>query len=205
MADPRVRLVLGLAGLSLSGLSVHDHSIGAREKQLFQAVNELPDGLYRPAWVLMQSGNLAAVPVTAVLAVLSGRPRLAAQLGLAGTATWGLSKLVKRIYRRPRPPALVKDAHSRGPEPSGLGYVSGHAGVALALGIGAWPELNRAGRAAVAAVVPAVGLSRIYVGAHLPLDVVGGTALGLATEALCAHLVAMEGRLSQRPVRAPIS
>jgi membrane-associated phospholipid phosphatase len=32
--------------------------------------------------------------------------------------------------------------------------------------------------------MPAVGLARMYVGAHLPLDIVGGGALGLAVEAL---------------------
>jgi undecaprenyl-diphosphatase len=32
-------------------------------------------------------------------------------------------------------------------------------------------------------VVPVVGLTRVYVGAHLPLDVAGGAALGLAVEA----------------------
>lgn len=196
-ADPDVRLGLGLAVLLLAGLPVHDHSIGTRETRLFRAVNQLPQDLYPPAWILMQSGNLVAVPTAATLAVLAGRPRLAAQLGLAGTATWALSKLVKRVYRRPRPPALVQGARSRGPEPSGLGYVSGHAGVALALGTAAWPYVNTAGRLAIAAVVPAVGLSRVYVGAHLPLDVVGGTALGLATEAICERLMSQQKMISQ--------
>jgi len=32
--------------------------------------------------------------------------------------------------------------------------------------------------------VPLVGLARLYVGAHLPLDMAGGAGLGLAVEAL---------------------
>jgi hypothetical protein len=32
--------------------------------------------------------------------------------------------------------------------------------------------------------IPVVGLTRVYVGAHLPLDIAGGAALGLAVEAL---------------------
>jgi undecaprenyl-diphosphatase len=61
--------------------------------------------------------------------------------------------------------------------------VSGHAGVALALGTAAYPELGRTGRLATLVAVPTVGLCRIYVGAHLPLDVIGGAAMGLAVDA----------------------
>lgn len=189
LISPRARLAIGLAGLALSGLPVRHQSIGPREVTLFRAVNRLPDAYYLPAWVIMQGGNLVAVPVAASCALATGRDRLAARIALAGTATWTLSKVIKRIYRRPRPPALVQDAHSRGPEPSGLGYVSGHAGIAVALGIAAWPQLNAKGRLACLMVVPAVGLCRIYVGAHLPLDVAGGAALGLTADAIFARLV----------------
>ena len=40
-----------------------------------------------------------------------------------------------------------------------------------------------------------VGLTRVYVGAHLPLDVVGGAALGLAVEATAELILA--GRSDQ--------
>ena len=77
---------------------------------------------------------------------------------------------------------------TRGPEASGLGYVSGHAGVAVALGVAAFGDLSRAGRIATLVAVPAVGLCRIYVGAHLPLDVLGGAAMGLAVEAFVTRI-----------------
>jgi hypothetical protein len=35
---------------------------------------------------------------------------------------------------------------------------------------------------------PTIGLCRIYVGAHLPLDVAGGAAMGLAVEGLVERL-----------------
>jgi undecaprenyl-diphosphatase len=53
-------------------------------------------------------------------------------------------------------------------------------GVVTALLVVAWPALGRRGRIAAAALVGAVCLARVHVGAHLPLDVVGGAALGLA-------------------------
>jgi len=188
-ADPALRLALGLAGLALSGLPVHERSVGPREEAVFRAVNGLPDRLYRPSWLIMQSGSLAAAPAAAALAWATGRPHLAPRLALGGVATWALSKVVKRLYRRPRPSSLVDGTRCRGTEAAGLGYVSGHAGVAVALGVAAFPELGRTGRLATLVGAPAVGLCRIYVGAHLPLDVAGGAALGLAVEAAAARIL----------------
>ena len=87
------------------------------------------------------------------------------------------------------PSALIESVRTRGPEATGLGYVSGHAGVAVALGVAAFGELSRAGRIATLVAVPTVGLCRIYVGAHLPLDVVGGAAMGLAIEAFVTRIL----------------
>jgi undecaprenyl-diphosphatase len=134
----------------------------------------------------MQLGTLGAAPAAAGTALLAHDRALAGRLLAGGTGTWALSKLVKQMVRRPRPAALVSGAHSRGRDASGLGYLSGHAGVAVALGTAAFPRLSPSGRAVVAAAVPIAGLSRIYVGAHLPLDVAGGAALGLAVDAAVA-------------------
>jgi membrane-associated phospholipid phosphatase len=68
----------------------------------------------------------------------------------------------------------------RGAEAHGLGLVSGHVAVATALTLVAWPWLPRWGRWAAAAAVTAVFFTRMYVGAHLPLDMIGGAFLGLA-------------------------
>jgi membrane-associated phospholipid phosphatase len=68
----------------------------------------------------------------------------------------------------------------RGAAAHGRGFVSGHAAVVTALLAVAWPALGRRGRIVASALVAAVCLARVHVGAHLPLDVVGGAALGLA-------------------------
>ena len=49
-----------------------------------------------------------------------------------------------------------------------------------ALAVAAWPYLGRQGRIAVVALAGIVGVLRVYVGAHLPLDIVGGVGLGVA-------------------------
>jgi undecaprenyl-diphosphatase len=105
------------------------------------------------------------------------------RLFASGTLTWALSKAIKRVIRRPRPSALIPETRLRGGEPTGLGYASGHAGVALVLVVAAWRDLPRSARVAAVPLAATVGFARIYVGAHLPLDVVGGLALGLTVDA----------------------
>jgi undecaprenyl-diphosphatase len=183
LADPRVRLGAGAAALLITSLAVRRDRVGPCEAAAFRAVNDLPGSLYPPAWAIMQLGALGAAPAAAGAAWLAGDRALAGRLLAGGTSAWALSKLVKRVVRRPRPAFLLPGTRCHGREAAGLGYLSGHAGVAVALGAAALPRLGPAGRALTLSAVPVVGLTRVYVGAHLPLDVVGGAALGLVIDA----------------------
>jgi undecaprenyl-diphosphatase len=187
-----LRLALGAAGVIVSGLAVHDQRIGPRESAVFRRVNGLPDRLYRVGWVVMQAGNVNAAPVAGAVALCTGRRRLAARLTLTGLTTWTLAKVLKRLYRRPRPAGLVDGVRFRGPEASGLGFVSGHAGIVAGIAVAVVPQVRGRARLAAVVAVPVVGLCRMYVGAHLPLDVVGGVALGVAVDAVVSRLVGAE-------------
>jgi len=183
LTDPRVRLAAGTVALLVTAAAARRGRVGPGEAAAFRAVNDLPGWLYPPAWVVMQAGALGAAPAAAGAALLAGDRELAGRLLAGGTSAWALSKAVKHLVRRPRPAGLLPGTRRRGREPTGLGYLSGHAGVAVALGAAAFPRLGPGGRALTLAVVPVVGLTRIYVGAHLPLDVAGGAALGVVIDA----------------------
>jgi undecaprenyl-diphosphatase len=146
----------------------------------------------------MQLGAFGAIPAAAAAARLAGDGGLAGRLLAGGTGTWALAKVVKRAVRRPRPVLLLAGIRRRGRDASGLGYLSGHAGVAVALGAAALPRLGRGGRALALSAIPLVGLTRVYVGAHLPLDVAGGAALGLAVNAAAGAAVAYPARPGRR-------
>jgi membrane-associated phospholipid phosphatase len=183
LADPRARLGLGVAGLLATAGAVHRDRVSVAETGAFRAVNDLPDALYPPAWLVMQLGAFGAVPAAAAAAWQAGDGELAARLLLGGTGAWALAKLVKQVVRRPRPADLLPGIRGRGRDAAGLGYLSGHAAVAVALGAAALPRLGPAARGLTLIALPLVGLTRIYVGAHLPLDIAGGAALGLAADA----------------------
>jgi glycosyltransferase 2 family protein len=191
LADPKVRLGIGTAALLVTALAARRDRVSPAEARVFRAVNGLPDALHAPAWAIMQLGTLGAAPAAAGAAWLADDRELAGRLLASGACTWALSKLVKQVVRRPRPAALLTGTRRRGRDAAGLGYLSGHAGVAVALGAAALPHLGPSGRALTVTAIPVVGLTRVYVGAHLPLDIGGGVALGLAVEALVS--LATEG------------
>jgi membrane-associated phospholipid phosphatase len=189
LTAPRVQLGVGLTTLLATASMVRHDRVGAREARVFRAVNGLPDSVYVPAWTVMQLGAFGAIPASAAAAWLAGDGELAGRLLVGGTATWALAKAVKQIVRRPRPATLLPGIRHRGRDASGLGYLSGHAGVAVALGAAALPRLGPGGRALTLAAIPLVGVIRVYVGAHFPLDVAGGAALGLAVSAAAGAAV----------------
>jgi membrane-associated phospholipid phosphatase len=182
-------LAAGAVTLVLCALPVHADRVDTLEAQAFRLVNDLPSVPFGIVWVPMQLGNLLVVPAAVLAALAFRRWRLAAGLALAGAGVYALAKVVKHFVLRGRPSGLLDDVVVRGAAPHGLGFVSGHIAVVTALALVAWPWLPRWGRWAAGVAVAAVFLTRMYVGAHLPLDMVGGAALGVAVGALVRLLL----------------
>jgi glycosyltransferase 2 family protein len=178
-----VRVAIGAVVLWLGFLAAQQGELTALERNLFRLVNDLP-ALFLPAvWVVMQLGNVVAVPVLAALAAVRRRWALARDLLVAGGAAYYAAIAIKEVVGRERPAGFPVGAVLHEGATSGAGFVSGHAAVAAALAAAASPYLTRTQRRVVWGLALATGLSRVYVGAHLPLDIVGGAALGWALAA----------------------
>ena len=188
-----VLIVVGTAVLLLATLPVHPDSVSRLETSVFSFLNGTTVLPFVVVWPVMQLGNFVVVPCAALVAAGFRKWRLAGGLLLAGAGVYLLAKQVKGIWPRGRPAALVDDVVIRGTAALGRGFVSGHAAVVTALVVVAWPWLNRPGRVACAVLAAAVCLCRVYVGAHLPLDVVGGAALGLAVAGVVRLVVGHPG------------
>ena len=176
--------------LLLTAQAVEPNRLSELEVNLFRLINEFPlsDLLYPAAWLIMQLGHLGAVPATALAAAAARRWRLAFDFLVAGGTIYVVARVVKALVDRGRPRSLLEDVNVLGEPAGGLGYVSGHSAVAVALATVAAPYLSRGGRRVVWILALLVCVLRVYVGAHLPLDVIGGAALGWMAGAT-AHLI----------------
>ncbi|MGI8809494.1 MAG: phosphatase PAP2 family protein [Acidimicrobiales bacterium] len=175
--------------------------VGPAERRVFSAVNGLPDWLYKPLWIFQQFGNIVvALLVVLLLAAVLRRPTLAVAGVLAVVAKLGLERVVKSVVERRRPGTTVADAVLRGHvSADGLSFVSGHATITVALATALAAVLSRRWLVVVWLVVVLNGVTRIYVGAHNPLDVVGGAGLGLLIGGPLYAWLANHGQRARRP------
>lgn len=173
----------------LACLAVQREQLSRFEADVFRLINNLPSALDPVLLPLMQAGNVVAAPVLGLVVVVFNRRRLRAAVDVAGAGAvaWLAARVVKSVVERPRPSGFFPDLF-RSIDPGGLGFVSGHAAVAAAIAAAAAPYLPRRWRRAVWILPWVVGIARVYVGAHLPLDIVGGIALGWMVGA-AAHLL----------------
>jgi uncharacterized membrane protein YbhN (UPF0104 family)/membrane-associated phospholipid phosphatase len=181
-----LRVVLGALILLATMTAIHRQRIGVRETDVFRLVNDLalPGWTKWPVWGVMQLGVIGAVPLVAALALVTRRIRLAAYAALAGGTIYLVAKLVKEFVQRGRPQTLLDNVHILFVPDRGLGYVSGHSAVAVALATVSSPFLGRRARRVAWVLAALVCVARIYVGSHLPFDVLGGAALGWAAGSL---------------------
>ena len=182
-------LLLAGAGLVLFLVSTAlawDEAVPAAELELFQWINAWPDWLAGPLWPFMQFGMVVAPFVAAgVFYYVRRKPHPALGLALGGFTVWLLAKVVKEIVDRPRPGGLLEEVSYRADGgPSGLGYISGHAAVGLLITVVAAPYIGRKWTIVLIFLALFAGTLRIYVGAHLPLDISGGAGFGIVAGAL---------------------
>jgi membrane-associated phospholipid phosphatase len=128
-----------------------------------------------------------------VLALLWRRPRLFVLVAVSDLVADLLSYGLRDWIGRRRPPLVYPEPKPLVHVPHSGSFPSGHATVAFACAtVIAWKVPRLAFPAFVLA--GAIAWSRVYVGVHWPLDVLGGAALGVLVAIALLMLVAIRPR-----------
>jgi undecaprenyl-diphosphatase len=136
--------------------------------------------------------------VIAVAGVVVRRERAMAawQVGLALLLALLVAEgILKPLVHEPRPFLVDRSVRVVGVPPSDYSFPSGHATSSFAAALSlsrAWPQ----GTLAWFVLAILISISRVYLGVHTPLDILGGLVIGLA----CGYLAVGSSRWS-RPRR----
>lgn len=174
--------VVGVVILVIGMVVVRDGEVPDWEESIFHAINDLPGWFYPMMWPFQQVGVLIVGPIVAAIAFATHHRRLALAAIAATILKLVTERLVKATVTRERPGTSIgSDIEMRGDvHAEGESFVSGHAVLVTALAGLISPYLHGRWKIIPWALVVMVMIGRVYVGAHNPLDVVCGAALGLA-------------------------
>lgn len=138
-----------------------------------------PAGMTLLMKVFTRLGDALSWVVAALALIAAGgeASRIGLRLGVAAGLAALVSQFFKRLWRRARPTAGILGFTALVENPDAFSFPSGHSAAAFAVALAMAGSVP--GGPAFVALAFAVGLSRIYLGAHYPLDVAVGAVLGL--------------------------
>ncbi len=181
LLSARVQLAAAAVLFWLSALMVSDGTMMAWERVIFQLVYGLPESLKLPFLVITQLGGITMLLALSIVYIIKSHYSTVTRLLMSGLLAYLLAGVGKDLVGRGRPHEFFTDFVYRDALIRGPGFPSGHMALATAIGLTLWHYLPRRSRWLAPALIIGVGLSRVYLGAHAPLDIVGGFAIGWAS------------------------
>ncbi|HTN53582.1 MAG TPA: phosphatase PAP2 family protein [Anaeromyxobacter sp.] len=133
------------------------------------------------SWTVVGLALLATCSVPGV--------HLGLRLAAAALGATALSQALKRTLSRTRPDVRIAGFEALAQNPDRFSFPSGHTAAAFAVAVAFAGEPYAAGPVSLLLAL-GIALSRVYLGAHYPLDVGAGALLGAFAGALARLLVA---------------
>jgi len=177
-------IALLVAGVLLLGASIAFALLGtvdAWDKKAFEFVN----GAYFPDWVgaqLAEPISNAVWGMVGLVLILLAFPKfrfLAWQYAVAGGSAYVGTVILEHLITRPRPAGLDSYEVVQRAAQGGYGFPSSHVAVVAALGLTIWPLVSWPWRILTVILIAAVAWSRMFLGVHSPLDILGGIAVAM--------------------------
>ena len=157
---------------------VHFAKYTSWESNFFQRFYDMPLAWKSIMQVITMSGSILMVMLVVAGLYTRQKIKLARFVTVLALATFGITELLKILVARPRPFNGLNDVISREGIVAGMGYPSGHTAIVTMTGLSLSFLLPKNIRWVVFVWIGLVGVSRMYLGVHAPLDIVGGILLG---------------------------
>lgn len=172
-------VAMGLFGASAWLASQHMGMMGW-EIALFTTINGMADGLRLVGLITtIAPESLLIGAIAVVMSFFLRLYRLAWRMAVAIFGAYFIGFLAKEFIGRARPGEILTDVSLRAHETS-MGFPSGHTMMMTILCLLLIPYVTPKWRWLLPIPIILMAWSRIYLGLHAPLDIVGGFALGLA-------------------------
>jgi undecaprenyl-diphosphatase len=189
-----VALVLGGIAVFVFALVVAGREESLTDERILAAVNgaggRLGPAMDASARVLMPVGLAIAVIGIAVFLVVKEKGiKPVVWLAIAAGLGWLVANGAKLLVDRPRPYLVLEEIVLRQDPARGTSFPSSHVAIAVAVLIVAIPFGPRTAIIVGTVYVAAVAWSRMYVGVHYPVDVLGGIGVGLVAGGLALLLL----------------
>ena len=175
-------MTLGFSLLTVSLLWSTGQRMDTWTFLVFNLRGRHPRWLDRLMWGVTQIGDGIVSAVLALILFFTGHHLQAYELILGTITLWLVVELVKALVHRGRPFIRLSQARIVGNRARGRSFPSGHTSQAffMATLMAAYFHAGVWAVCLLYAMALVVGITRIYMGAHYPRDVLAGAILGAA-------------------------
>ena len=187
LLHPTYQTIAALLLFVIALIASRPAAVSDIEADIFFAVHNFPEALFPLFYVITQAGSIYMLGGLLVLYALRKRYHIVIRLLMTGTLAYLLAGFGKSLWGRARPGELLDNVmvldYIQGP-----GFPSGHVALATALALTIGHYVTKKNYWLPALWIVGVALSRMYLGVHVPLDIVGGFAIGWLSYALFRHV-----------------
>lgn len=148
------------------------------EEHILRFAYGLPEDLRLIFLIITLLGSVWVLAVVLTVLLIKARFDIALRLILASSATYIIVGIAKEIVGRPRP-GVLSQILQRELFVMGYGFPSAHTALATTIAIVLAAYLPKNRWVIVLVWVGLVALSRLYLGVHAPLDIIGGICIGI--------------------------
>lgn len=187
LLHPTFQSIVAVGLFAITLVASKAASIAEWETDLFFAIHNLPDFLGPFFYAITQAGSIFMLAGLLLIYLFKNRYHIVLRLLMTGVLAYLLAGIAKSLWGRGRPFEFL-DSVTVLDVIQGPGFPSGHTALATALALTMGHYLIKRHHWVPVVWILGVAFSRIYLGVHLPLDIVGGFAVGWLSYALFRHV-----------------